>query len=193
MKLIYRILRTILVTALILAAVIPAVLYVALSLTGVQRRVADRLETELSALLDARVSIGDLGVMPFNRVILRDVVLETAPGDTALTVSRLGAGVSLFDGLLSDTWRVDYVQLIGLDARLRRDSLSAPLNIQGVIDALGPKDKTKPPTSFDLKVSTVIIRSSSVSYDVADKPVKEGLTPTTCVCPNSAPTSTCRA
>ena len=177
MKLIYRILRTILVTALILAAVIPAVLYVALSLTGVQRRVADRLETELSALLDARVTIGDLGVMPFNRVILRDVVLETAPGDTALTVSRLGAGVSLFDGLLSDTWRVDYVQLIGLDARLRRDSLSAPLNIQGVIDALGPKDKTKPPTSFDLKVSTVIIRSSSVSYDVADKPVKEGFDP----------------
>ncbi len=161
MKLIYRILRTILVTALILAAVIPAVLYVALSLTGVQRRVADRLETELSALLDARVSIGDLGVMPFNRVILRDVVLETAPGDTALTVSRLGAGVSLFDGLLSDTWRVDYVQLIGLDARLRRDSLSAPLNIQGVIDALGPKD-TNPDLSSNAIRRRLTVKSSLV-------------------------------
>ena len=53
MKLIYRILRTILVTALILAAVIPAVLYVALSLTGVQRRVADRLETCLLYTSDA--------------------------------------------------------------------------------------------------------------------------------------------
>lgn len=164
-------------TALILGAVVPAVLYVALSLTGVQRRVADRLEKELSSLLDAKVTIGELGIMPFNRVILRDVVLETAPGDTALTVSRLGAGVSLWAGLTSDTWRVDYVQLIGMDARLRRDSASAPLNIQPVIDALAPKDKSKPPTSFDLKVSTVIIRSSSVSYDVLDKPRKEQFDP----------------
>lgn len=177
MRSVYSILRTILVTALILIAVVPAVLYVALSLTGVQRRIADTLEKELSELLDARVTIGELGVMPFNRVILRDVVLETAPGDTALTVSRLGAGVSLWDGLTSDTWRVDYVQLIGLDARLRRDSLSAPLNIQGVIDAVSPKEKNKPPTSFDLKVSTVIIRSSSVCYDVVDQPRKEQFDP----------------
>ena len=177
MKLIYRLLRTIVVTVLILAAVVPAVLYVALSLTGVQRRIADTLERELSALLDARVTIGDLGVMPFNRVILRDVTVETAPGDTALTVSRLGAGVSIWDGLTSDTWRVDYVQLVGMDARLRRDSLTAPLNIQPIISALSPKDKSKPPTSFDLKVSTVIIRSSSVSYDVADMPRVERFDP----------------
>lgn len=177
MKLIYRLLRTIVVTALILAAVVPAVLYVALSLTGVQRSIADTLESELSALLDARVTIGDLGVMPFNRVILRDVTVETAPGDTALTVSRLGAGVSIWDGLTSDTWRVDYVQLVGMDARLRRDSITAPLNIQPVISALSPKDKSKPPTSFDLKVSTVIIRSSSVSYDVAGTPRLERFDP----------------
>ena len=71
MRSVYSILRTILVTALILIAVVPAVLYVALSLTGVQRRIADTLEKELSELLDARVTIGELGVMPFNRVILR--------------------------------------------------------------------------------------------------------------------------
>lgn len=177
MKLFYRLLRMILVTAIILIAVVPAVLYVAMSLSGVQRRVADTLETELSQLLDARVTIGDLGIMPFNRVILRDVAVETAPGDTALTVRRLGAGVSWWDGLMSDSWRVDYVQLIGMDARLRRDSAGGPLNIQPVIDALKPKDKNKPPTSFDLKVSTVIIRSSSVSYDVADAPFKDWFDP----------------
>lgn len=177
MKLLYRLLRTILVTAIILVAVVPAVLYVALSLSGVQRRVADTIEKELSGLLDAKVTIGGLGIIPFNRVILRDVAVETAPGDTALTVRRLGAGVSLWDGLTSDTWRVDYVQMVGLDARLHRDSASAPLNIQPIIEALSPKDKNKPPTSFDLKISTVIIRASSVSYDVAGTPVKEGFDP----------------
>lgn len=167
----------ILVTAIILIAVVPAVVYVALSLGGVQRRVADTLETELSQLLDARVTIGDLGIMPFNRVILRDVAVETAPGDTALTVRRLGAGVSWWKGLLSDSWRVDYVQLIGMDARLRRDSLGAPLNIQPIVDALKPKKENKPPTSFDLKVSTVMIRASSVSYDVNSFPLKETFDP----------------
>lgn len=170
MKSIYRLLRSFLVTVLILAAVVPAVLYVALSLTGVQRSIAGRLETELSRKLNARVTIGGLGIMPFNRVILRDVAVETAPGDTAITVSRLGAGISLWDGLTSDTWRIDYVQLIGMDARLRRDSMNAPLNIQPVIDALRPKDKDKSPATFNLKISTVIIRASSMSYDVADMP-----------------------
>ena len=54
----------ILVTAIILIAVLPAVLYVALSLSGVQRRIADSLEKELSTLLDSRVSIGSLGIIP---------------------------------------------------------------------------------------------------------------------------------
>lgn len=177
MKLTYRLLRTLLVTAIILLAVIPAVLYVALSMTGVQQRIASRLETELSELLGAKVTIGDLGILPFNRVVLRNIAVETAPGDTALTVRSLGAGVSWWDGLTSDSWRVDYVQIIGMDARLRRDSATAPLNIQPVIEALSPKDKSKPPTSFDLKVSTVIIRGSSVSYDVMSEPLVDRFDP----------------
>ena len=51
---------------------------------------------QLSELLDARVTIGRLGIMPFNRVILRDVTVETAPGDTALTADRLGVGVAVY-------------------------------------------------------------------------------------------------
>lgn len=177
MKKSYRVLRMILVTAIIAIAVLPAVLYVALSLSGVQRRIADTLETELSAMLDAKVTIGSLGIIPFNRVVLRNVAVEPTPGDTALTVRRLGAGVSLWDGLTSDSWRVDYVEIIGMRARIHRDSANAPMNIQPVIDALKPKDKNKPPTKFDLKVSTVLIRSSAISYDVLDRPRTDRLNP----------------
>lgn len=177
MKLSYKLIRVILVTIIVLLAVIPAGLYIALSMTGVQRIIADRAQEELSQLLDAKVTIGSLGIIPFNRVILRDVTVETAPGDTALTVDRLGAGVSVFDALLGDRLRVDYVELIGADARLRRDSLGAPLNIAPIIAALQPKDKEKPPTKFDLKVSSVIIRSCAVHYDVLDQPVKSTFDP----------------
>ena len=173
----YRLLRVLLVTVIMLVAVVPAALYVALSLDGVQRRIADEAEKQLSELLDARVTIGRLGIMPFNRVILRDVTVETAPGDTALTADRLGVGVAVWDALLARRWRVDYVALVGADVRLSRDSVGAPLNIQPIIDALSPKDRTKPPTRFDLQISTVIIRSSEVSYDVRDREVRPGFDP----------------
>ena len=172
----YRLLRVLLVTVIMLVAVVPAALYVALSLDGVQRRIADEAEKQLSELLDARVTIGRLGIMPFNRVILRDVTVETA-GDTALTADRLGVGVAVWDALLARRWRVDYVALVGADVRLSRDSVGAPLNIQPIIDALSPKDRTKPPTRFDLQISTVIIRSSEVSYDVRDREMRPGFDP----------------
>ena len=167
MKSVYRILRSLLVVAIIIAVAFPLVLFVALSLPAVQSRVAYQCEKELSVLLDCKVTVGGLGIVPFNRAVLRNVTVETAPGDTALTVRRLGAGIRI-SSLLSagEPLTVNYVELVGLDARLRRDSAGAPLNIQPIIDALSPKEKNKPPTRFDLKINTVMIRSSKLSYDV---------------------------
>ncbi len=177
MKLLYRVLRFFAVIVLCLLVVVPAVTYVALSLTSVQRDIALRCEKELSGLLDCRVTIGSLGIVPFNRVVLRNVAVETAPGDTALTVRRLGAGVQLLSVLSGGPVVVDYVELIGMDARLSRDSIGSPLNIQSVIEALKPKDNTKPPTAFDLRINTVLLRSSKVSYDVRSEPLTERFNP----------------
>ena len=73
MKLLYRVLRFLAVIILCVAVVLPAITYVGLSLTPVQRRIADRCEVELSRLLGSEVTIGGLGIIPFNRVVLRDV------------------------------------------------------------------------------------------------------------------------
>ncbi len=172
-KWIYRVFRGLLVTAILLGFVVPAGLYVALSLGGVQRGMADAAERELSALLAAKVTIGKLNIAPFNRVMLSDVVVETAPGDTALYARDIGAGVDLWSAVRSDIWTVNYVAVMGLRGKLWRDSIGAPLNIQPLIDALSPKDKSKPPTKFSLRVPTVILRSCSLSYDVRSEPLKE--------------------
>ncbi len=167
---IYRILRFLLVVVICLAVASPVVLYVALSLPSVQSRVARQCEAELSQLLGCRVTVGDLGIVPFNRAVLRNVVLETAPGDTALTVRRLGAGIRLMSLLDSDPVTVNYVELVGMDARLSRDSIGAPLNIQPIIDALSPKKEKRTPSKLDMRINTVMIRSSRVSYDVGTHP-----------------------
>ena len=132
----------------------PALIYVGLSLDVVQRRISSVAEKELSSLLDADVTIGRINIAPFNRLTLHDVAVQPAPGDTALHVSRLGAGIDLGDLLFHDHITVNYVEIIGMDARIWRDSAHTPLNIQPVIDALSPKDKSKPPTKFDLKRKT---------------------------------------
>ncbi len=163
-KNLYRILRSLVVALLLLCVASPMILYVALSLSGVQGRIARVCEQELSTLLGCEVKVGGLGIVPFNRVVLRNVAVITAPADTALTVHRLGAGVRLVSLLTDDPVTIDYVELNGMDARLHRDSAGAPLNIQPIIDALKPRDKNKPPTAFDLKINTVMIRSSAVSY-----------------------------
>ena len=166
MTLFYKILRSILVTLVLLSLVVPALLYAILSLPAVQRSIADRGRRELTELLGVPVEVENVGIAPFNKVTLHGVSVIVAPGDTALKVSRLGAGVRLGKLLLNGRIVFSYAEIIGLDARLSRDSASAPLNIQPVIEHLKPRDRNKPPTAFDLAIDNIVIRRSRFSYDV---------------------------
>lgn len=173
MKLTYRILRALIIALLSLVALVPAGTYIALSLPAVHRIIARNLEQQLSSLLDARVVIGSLDITPFNRVNLRRVAVITAPSDTAMFIGHLSAGISIGE-LLADRTVVNYVGLFDADIRLWRDSLGAPLNIEPIIRALTPKDTTKAPTNFQLRVNTVVIRGSRASYNVNSIPHTPG-------------------
>ena len=168
---IYFIIRALVVAAIAIAITVPAVLYVGLSLPPVQQRVSDIARGELSQLLGADVSIGSLTISPFNRLMLRDVAVTCDDGrDTVMKIDRLGSGINLYELAVNRRVTVNYVEIIGLDLKLRRDSAGAQLNIQPIIDRLsGDKDKPKK-TTFDMAVNTVVLRNSSLSYDVADMP-----------------------
>lgn len=160
-------------TLIVLAVVLPALLYVILSLPAVQNRVRERAEEILSQQIDAEVSIGEVVISPFNRVLVRDasVVCE---GDTVMKVRRLGAGMNLTELLLHSRLTFNFAEIRGLDVRLWRDSASTPLNIQPIIDKLTKKDEQKPPAKFNFRVNTVVIRDSRLSYDVWSEPVTPG-------------------
>ncbi len=166
----YKILRTCLMIAVVLAFLLPASLYVALSLPSVQKAIAEKAEKELSKLLTVNVSIDDLSIVPFNRLALKGVTIEDSYGKPAMKINRLAAGISLNDYILRKDIIITYLELSGAEASLYKQTPDSPLNIQPIIEALKPKDKTKPPTRFDLKISTVVIRNSSMSYDVLSMP-----------------------
>ncbi len=174
MKRAYKIFRTIIVTLVVLAVLIPVALYVAISLPSVQDKIKGIAENELTKTLDTKVTIGTLSFIPFNNATLNNVTIYDQRGDTALHVNRLAAGIELYRLLTKKEISISHAVARGVDARIHRDSIGAPLNIQHIITALQPKDKSKPPTLFDLEIHTVILRQWNLTYDVKSEPHKAG-------------------
>ncbi len=173
MKKSYKILRFIIICLLGILFLTPAILYLALSLPSVQRYICNKTESELSTLLAVDVNIDHVQISPFSRVTLHRVTIDDANKQHVLKVQRLGAGINLWDYMAHNRIVLNYAELIGMEANIYRDSIGSPLNIQPIIDALSPKDKSKPPTKFDFKINNVVIRTSSIRYNVLSVPTKE--------------------
>lgn len=168
----YKILRALFVTVLAVAIVGPMILYLVLSIGSVQRSLGDIAEAELSRLLGTGVTIGTVEYAPFNKLTLKDVVVTDSLNDTIVSVRRVGAGVVMSKLLVRQRLIFSYAEILGLDARIWRDSAQAELNIQPIIDRLSSKDKNKPPTKYDLRINNIVIRQSKFRYDVLDEPRK---------------------
>ena len=161
----YRIVRTILFSALVLVVAVYIGLYLLISLPAVQKQIKREVETQLSDYLGGELNIGSLDIRPFNEVRLKNVTLFTPSGEECLKVGTLGAGINLWHLLADRKIEITYGELLDLDARLWQETPDSPINIQFIIDAVSPKDKSKPPTLFDLKIHNIVIRRSRISYD----------------------------
>lgn len=169
MKLFYKAIRAIIMAVVVLAVLLPTLLYIALSLPYVQNHIKEVAEAEVGNLLDAQVSIADLDIRPFNKVDLRGINVSV-DGSPALRVRKIGASIDLYQLIFKNKLSFNHAEIIEPDLRLSRATPESPLNIQPIIDKLSPKDKNKPPTKFDLRVNTVVLRRASLRYDIASVP-----------------------
>lgn len=161
----YQVFRTVLLTAVLVAVGLYLAAYVLISLPPVQEKIKGVAEKELSGFLGTKISIGRLSISPFNEVHLHDVKIPDPEGKPCLSVGELGAALNLWRLFYSGRLEFSFGEIIGLDARIWQQSEGAALNIQFLIDALKPKDKSKPPTKFDISVKGLVIRTSSLSFD----------------------------
>lgn len=174
LRTLYKTLRGILFTTIIFVAVVYLALYVILTIPGVQNSISRRVETELEKFLGSDVRIGRLIIKPFNEVVIQNLEVMAPDGSKCLSVETVGAGINLWRLLNDRKIELSYGEIIGLDARISQPEKDAPLNIQFLIDAFAPKDKTKPPTKFDLNLRNVVIRKSAASFDRLWIPRSEG-------------------
>ncbi|MGN0214532.1 MAG: translocation/assembly module TamB domain-containing protein [Muribaculaceae bacterium] len=167
---IYKSLRMVIVTLLSVGLLLFAALYVVLSMPSVQNYVCSEGEKELSKLLGTNVEIGAVSISPFHDLVLHDVYVPDQKGDSLLYVKELGAGISIYNLLASRRLVFTYGEIIGMKGHITKQTPDSPTNMQFIIDALSSKDKTKPPTKFDIKIYNVVIRKSNVTFDVLSEP-----------------------
>ena len=142
------------------------------SIPAVQQYVGQRAANMLSAKLGTSVSIQRLDYSFFSHVTLYGVNIKDQQGRVMLKANRLSARLELMplaEGCIS----VATAQLFGTHAMLcRQDSLSQP-NYQFLLDSLASRDTTSTP--LDLRINSLIMRKSSVSYDCYDVPETPGV------------------
>lgn len=170
---IYKYIRTFLFTLILIGVTLYIGLYVALSIPGVQQRIKGVAEREASAFLKSEVKIDRLMIVPFSEVKMKGVNIYTPDCEKCINVNTLGAGINLWRLVSTGKIEITYAELIGLDAKISKSTPESPLNIQFIIDVLSPKDKSKPPTLFDIKLYSVVIRNSKLSYDILSVPTEE--------------------
>lgn len=162
--------RALLVTLLLVAVVVPVGLYIVVSTPWAQDKIRAVACEQLSGLLGTPVEIGRVDYRPFNFLALTSVTVRDDDARPALSIGRVAARFELLHFLRTGRMVFDYAVVDAPEAHLYRATPSSPLNIQPIIDRLKPKDKSKPPTEFDLKIGTVVLRSGRFTYDVLSRP-----------------------
>ncbi len=174
MKRFRKVIRAVILTLLLLAVVLPAALYIVLATPWASDMMRREASAGLTDLLGTSVEIGDVRYRPFSTLSIAGVRVRDERGKAALEVAAVSARFELWHFLRSKRLMFDYVVLDGPQVHLYRDSVGAPLNIDPIIARLQPKDKSKPPTKFDLKINTVVINSGHFTYDVLSAPRRSG-------------------
>ncbi len=165
MKSIYKILRSTLWTLLLAYLAI----YSALRLGVVQSFLAQCATDALGDFLHTEVRVGRIDFRPLNRITIDDALVKDRQHRNMLRVGRLSATVDLWTILTTGRISITAIQLFGADVKLVQKTPDSPLNCQFALDALSSKDTTSTSTT-DLKISSLIIRGSSVSYDLQSVP-----------------------
>lgn len=135
----------------------------ALNIPVIQRGISSFTSSELSKLLGANVSVGNINIGLLNRIILEDVRLDDQQGVEMIRVARVSATYDikpLFDGKID----ISSAQLFGFNARLEKETPASKPNFQFLIDALS--SDSEEPSRIDLRINSLLVRRGSVSYDL---------------------------
>ncbi|MDE6522828.1 MAG: translocation/assembly module TamB [Muribaculaceae bacterium] len=148
-----------------LLVVVYSGLYIVLSVPSVQNKVKEKVCEEASAYLGGKLGIESLSIRPFSEVILSGVTLLTPEHEQCAEIDKVAAGVDIWKLIREGKIVLNYAEILGLDVSVNQKEADVPFNIQFLIDALSPKDKTKPSAKYDLRIRNIVVRDSRIKLD----------------------------
>ena len=146
-----------------------AVSYIPQTQNFLGRKVAGAISDKLGT--DVSIGRVDLGFL--NRIIIDDVRIQDQQHKDMLRVGRLSVRLELWP-LIEGKISISSAQLFGAHFLLYKQNAESKPNFQFVLDSLASKDTTSHPP-LDLRINSLIIRRSSMSYNQLDAPETSGL------------------
>ena len=138
-----------------------------------QNYLGSKVADAIADKLGTQVSIGRVNLGLFNRVIIDDVRIKDQQQQDMLRVGRLSVRLELLP-LLDGKVAISSAQLFGAHFLLYKENERSKPNFQFVLDSLASKDTTSH-TPLDLRINSLIIRRTSLTYDEKYKPTTTGL------------------
>ena len=138
------------------------------SIPAVQEALGRQASRFLGKQLGTTVTIERVDIGLFNRLTLDHVLIRDQKGCDMLTARRLSATVDILP-LLNGKISISSAQIFGTHAQLYQVDAQSKPNFQFVLDSLASKDTTNT-SPLNLRINSLIVRHSSVSYDRWDAP-----------------------
>ena len=136
------------------------------NIPAVQRYLGRQTAKMMAQKLGTSVSIGQVNIGIPNHLTFDNVLIRDQQGKDMLQARRLSARIDLLplsEGRIS----ISTAQLFGVHAKFYQATADAKPNFQFVLDSLASKDTTNT-NPLDLRINSLIIRHSSVTYDRYD-------------------------
>ena len=143
-----------------------------LNIPYVQQSISNVATKEIEKLLGTEVSIGNIDMGLLNRIIIQDLILYDRSDNEILNIARFSAKFDII-AILKGKIRINSIQLFGLDAYLNKVDKNADPNFKFIADLFAPKKDKKENNFIDLRINSIIIRRSNISYDVFSEPETE--------------------
>lgn len=146
---------------------------VSLHIPVVQHSFVRAIENAVQEKLGTKVDIGTVSLGLLNRITVDEVMLYDQRGKEMVTCHRLSAKIDVLE-LLRGRIDITSAQIFGMNATLCRNTTESKLNCQFLIDSLASKD-TVQTGGVNLRIASLVVRNSSVRYDVHSIAPKRGM------------------
>ena len=138
-----------------------------------QQFIGSKIANVVGQKLGTQVYIGRVDLGFLNRVIVNDVLIFDQQHKEMVRVARLSAKIDIAP-LMNGKIAISSAQLFGARLSLYQQTTLSKPNFQFVLDSLASKDTTTH-TPLDLRINSLIMRRSSLSFHQRFKPHTEGL------------------